>query len=74
MNLPSFQEIKNYLHGGVPVYRGIKAVKLEQVVGSLNRQHAFDRSFRPSDSTSSERWQRVDRAFYKGIRLALSGG
>ena len=69
VDLLSFEEIKKHLRIGVPVYRGMSTVKLEQVVGSLNRHHEFDRAFRPSNLVSSQRWQRVDRAFHEGISL-----
>jgi hypothetical protein len=35
--LLSFDEIKEKLRVGGPIYRGVKTVPLEQIVGSLNR-------------------------------------
>jgi len=67
--LLSFGEIKSRLRLGGPVYRGIKTIKLEQIVGSLNRYHEFDRAFRPFRSVSPERWGSVNRAFYEGVGL-----
>lgn len=69
VELMSFDEIKKKLHIGVSVYRGIKTVQLEQIVGSLNRHHEFDREFRPYKSISSNRWKNVNRAFYEGVDL-----
>ena len=67
--LLSFDEIKSRLRIGGSVYRGIKAIKLEQIIGSLNRHHEFDRAFRPFRSVSLERWGSVNRAFYEEIGL-----
>jgi hypothetical protein len=69
VKLMSFDEIKKKLPIGASASRGTKPVKLEQIVGSLNRHHDFDREFRPYASISPERWQNVDRAFYEGASL-----
>jgi len=67
--LLSYDEIKEKLHIGGPIYRGVKTVKVEQIVGSLNRYHQFDRAFLPVEDRIAERWQNIDRAFYKEISL-----
>ena len=67
--LLSFDEIKRKFQVGGPIYQGVKTIRLEQIVGSLNRHHEFDRAFRPFKSVSPERWRSVDRAFYEGINL-----
>lgn len=67
--LLSFDEIKEKLHVGGPIYKGIKTVRIEQIVGSLNRYHEFDRAFLPVQDKTADRWQRVDLAFYKDISL-----
>ncbi|MBI2758884.1 MAG: hypothetical protein HYX49_09425 [Chloroflexi bacterium] len=67
--LLSYDEIKANLHIGGPIYRGVKTVKVEQIVGSLNRYHQFDRAFLPVEGQLAERWQNIDRAFYKDIGL-----
>lgn len=67
--LLSYDEIKEKLHVGGPIYRGVKTVKLEQIVGSLNRYHQFDRAFLPVEDQLAARWQNIDRAFYKDISL-----
>lgn len=67
--LLSFDDIKSRLRFGGSVYRGIKTIKLKQIVGSLNRHHEFDRAFRPFRSVSPERWGSVNRAFYEGTGL-----
>ena len=67
--LLSYDEIKEKLHIGGPIYRGIKTVRLDQIAGSLNRYHEFDRVFLPASDTLAARWQRVNRAFYEEISL-----
>ncbi len=68
-SLLSYDEIKERLRIGGPIYRGVKTVKVEQIVGSLNRYHQFDRAFLPVEDQIAERWQNIDRAFYKDISL-----
>jgi hypothetical protein len=67
--LLSYDEIKEKLHIGGPIYRGVKTVRVDQVVGSLNRYHEFDRAFLPREDQLASRWQKVDRAFYEDIHL-----
>ena len=69
VTLLSYDEIKEKLHIGGPIYRGIKTVRVDQIAGSLNRYHEFDRVFLPASDTLAERWQRVNRAFYQEISL-----
>ncbi len=68
-NLLSYDEIKEKLHIGGPIYRGMKTVKTEQIVGSLNRYHDFDRAFLPKQDELSARWQSINRAFYMDVNL-----
>jgi hypothetical protein len=67
--LLSYDEIKERLHVGGPIYRGVKAVRVDQIAGSLNRYHEFDRVFLPASQNLAERWQRVNRAFYQDVSL-----
>jgi hypothetical protein len=67
--LLSYDEIKEKLHIGGPIYRGVRTVRVEQIAGSLNRYHEFDRVFLPASDKLAERWQSVNRAFYQEISL-----
>jgi hypothetical protein len=67
--LLSYDEIKEKLHIGGPIYRGIKTVHVDQIAGSLNRYHEFDRIFLPASDSLAERWQSVNRAFYQDVSL-----
>ncbi len=67
--LLSYDDVKSALHIGGPIYRGVQTVRVEQIVGSLNRYHQFDRAFLPVEDRAASRWQNVDRAFYQEISL-----
>jgi hypothetical protein len=68
-SLLSYDEIKEKLHIGGPVYRGIKTIRVEQIAGSLNRYHEFDDAFMPKEDALAKRWESVDRAFYEDVHL-----
>jgi hypothetical protein len=68
-HLLSYDEIREKLHVGGPIYRGVQTIRLDQVAGSLNRYHQFDRAFLPTQDENASRWQRVSRAFYADISL-----
>jgi hypothetical protein len=67
--LLSYDDIKEKLHIGGPIYRGVQTVRVDQIAGSLNRYHDFDRVFMPASDKLAERWQSVNRAFYQEISL-----
>ncbi len=67
--LLSYDDVKERLHIGGPIYRGIKTIRVDQIAGSLNRYHEFDRAFLPKEDQLANRWQSVDRAFYQEINL-----
>lgn len=67
--LLSYDQVREQLHVGGPIYRGVQTVPVEAIVGSLNRYHQFDRAFLPVENELAQRWQSVDRAFYKDVGL-----
>jgi hypothetical protein len=67
--LLSYDQIKEKLRIGGPIYRGVQTVRVDQIAGSLNRYHEFDRVFLPANDKLAERWQSVNRAFYQDISL-----
>lgn len=67
--LLSYDEVKEKLHIGGPIYRGIKTIRVDQIAGSLNRYQEFDRAFLPRADQLAGRWQAVNRAFYQDINL-----
>jgi hypothetical protein len=69
VSLLSYDEVKEKLHIGGPIYRGVKTVEVKKIVGSLNRYHQFDRAFLPLEDQIANRWQNIDRAFYQDVNL-----
>lgn len=67
--LLSYDDVKEKLKIGGPIYRGVKTVRVDQVAGSLNRYHEFDSAFLPKEDQLAGRWTKVDRAFYEDIHL-----
>lgn len=67
--LLSYDDIKEKLRIGGPIYRGVQTVRVDQIAGSLNRYHEFDRVFLPASDKLAARWQNVNRAFYEEVSL-----
>ena len=67
--LLSYDEVREKLRIGGPIYRGVQTVRVDQIAGSLNRYHEFDRVFLPASDKLATRWQSVNRAFYQEISL-----
>ncbi len=67
--LLSYDDVKDKLHIGGPIYRGLRAVAVKNIIGSLNRYHQFDRAFLPREDQTANRWQNIDRAFYMDVNL-----
>lgn len=67
--LLSYDDVKEKLRIGGPIYKGMKTVLVKQIAGSLNRYHEFDRAFLPKEDQLAGRWTKVDRAFYEDIHL-----
>ncbi len=68
-SLPSFEEARRILGGFVRVPRGIRAVPVAKIVGSVGRTRDFDKAFLPKRASAATRWKRVDRAFYGAEEL-----
>ena len=66
---PCFGEVDETLGARGGVRRGPRAVRLEDVVGSVGRCSEFDRAFLPMGASTKERWKRVDRAFRRAEEL-----
>jgi len=67
--LLSYDQVKERLRIGGPIYRGIRTVEIARIVGSVNRYADFDRAFLPMHNRIASRWQHVDRAFYEDVSL-----
>ena len=53
--LLSYDEVKEKLRIGGPIYRGVQTVLVDQIAGSLNRYHEFDRVFLPASDKLAAR-------------------
>jgi hypothetical protein len=67
--LLSYDDVKEKLHIGGPIYRGVRTVEVKKIVGSLNRYNQFDRYFLPLEDQIANRWQSIDLAFYQEVNL-----
>jgi hypothetical protein len=67
--LLDYDEVKDKLRVGGPIYKGVQTVRVDQILGSLNRYQEFDRVFLPRQEQTSDRWQNISRAFYREISL-----
>jgi hypothetical protein len=47
-------------------YAGIRPIRVDQVVGSVDKSEDFDEEFRPRTDRVKRRWEQVERAFPKG--------
>jgi hypothetical protein len=67
--LLSYDEVKEKLRVGGPLYRGIRTVEIARIVGTVNRYADFDHAFLPTHNRYANRWQSIDRAFYEEVSL-----
>lgn len=67
--LLSYDQVREKLRVGGPIYRGVQTVALEKIVGTVNRYKDFDRAFLPTQAHTASRWQRVSRAWYDEVSL-----
>lgn len=68
-DLLAFDAVREKLRVGGPIYRGVRTVPIERIVGSVDRYRDFDRAFLPREDFMAERWQKVSRAWYQDISL-----
>ena len=67
--LMEFDKVSQKLHIGGPIYRGVHAVSVDRIIGSMQRYQDFDRAFLPAQSHTASRWTRVNRAWYEDLNL-----
>ena len=64
-----FEQVRQHLGFRGQHYRGLDAVPLDRIVGSVNRPLDFDRAFFPRQIRTRDRWLRIDQAYYHNIAL-----
>jgi hypothetical protein len=67
--LLAFDSVRESLHLGGPVFRGVRPVRIDRIIGSVDRYRDFDRIFLPTQSRTADRWQRINRAWYQEVNL-----
>jgi hypothetical protein len=67
--LLSYEQVREKLHLAGMIYRGVQAVPLARIIGSVDRYRDFDRAFLPSQDYTAERWRSIGRAFYNTVSL-----
>jgi hypothetical protein len=67
--LLSFDEVRDKLHLGGSVYRGIHPVPVKAIVGSVGRYRDFDRAFLPAQEHTANRWKNINRFYYSDEEL-----
>jgi hypothetical protein len=65
----SFDEVVDALGRRGESYAGTKVIKLDQIVGSVDKMRDFDRRFRPTSARSRQRWERLSRASRTGEEI-----
>jgi len=68
-DLIPYQEVRRRVAPEGESYRGVQTVRLDQIVGSMDRYRDFDREFLPRQRHTASRWQNVDRAYYQDRQL-----
>ena len=68
IHLLSFDDVRRNLRQQSPLYRGVKQVELESIVGSVGRYKEFTRQYLPMNDNLKERWISVD-----GLASSMSG-
>ncbi|MCX7820746.1 MAG: hypothetical protein N2258_03625 [Brevinematales bacterium] len=67
--LLQLDEIKYLVPPKAMVYRGIKSIPIDKIVGSEGRYRDFDRDFLPRQDNTKERWENIEVAKEKNISL-----
>ena len=67
--LLSFEQVRRQLPIKSQVYRGVQAIPIDKIIGSLDRYEDFNRNFLPTQTHTQSRWENVDRAARSDISL-----
>ncbi|MFN8593720.1 MAG: hypothetical protein U0031_19840 [Thermomicrobiales bacterium] len=68
-DLVSFHEVRRRVAPESESYRGMQSVRLDQIVGSVDRFQDFNREYLPRQKFTAGRWQNVDRSYYQDVQL-----
>ncbi len=62
-----FEEVRKRLKLRPGLFRGLRQIPLDRIIGSVGRYHDFDRAFLPR--RVDDRWQRINAAWQRGEHL-----
>lgn len=65
--LISFEEVSKRLKLKHAIYRGVQAVPIAQIIGSVGRYHDFTRAFLPTGNIERDRWKAVATLYLNPI-------
>jgi hypothetical protein len=68
-DLIPYHEVRRRVSPEGESYRGLQTVRIDQIVGSMDRFQDFDRTYFPRKRFTAGRWQNVDRSYYQDVRL-----
>jgi hypothetical protein len=68
-DLLPWEEVRDKLKLRGLIRRGIQTVPIEKIRGSVGRYKDFDDAFLPTNDGVSNRWRKINRAFYEDIHL-----
>jgi len=69
VGLVPYEDVKRTLRFTTQRYRGLEAVPVDKIIGSLGRSRDFDRAFLPTQRHSRSKWLSVDSAMLSGVTL-----
>ena len=67
--LLSFEQVRRQVSITGQIYRGVAAIPLAKIIGSMDRYEDFNRNFLPTQTQTQARWENVDRAARSDIAL-----
>lgn len=67
--LLSFETVREQLPIRSQAYRGVRAIPVARIIGSVDRYEDFNRHFLPTQTHTQARWENVDRAALGDISL-----
>jgi hypothetical protein len=67
--LLAWEEVRQKLRVRGQIYRGLQAVPVDKIVGSVGRYRDFDRAFLPAQDRTVDRWCSIARAHYDDVSL-----
>jgi hypothetical protein len=65
-NLMDLDDVQGRLALFQQSYVGVRPIRVDEIVGSVDKSKDFDKDFRPRTDRSKRRWEQIERAFPRG--------